>query len=104
MKAELNIDTQEIVREITQEVIRELKPYLTGTGKSEDDTLFTVESIARYLQVSPQWVYERVHLKELPYFKIGKFPRFKKSEIDHWLDTLKIPAINPVSRRLKVIK
>lgn len=41
MKVELNIDTQELVKEITREVIRELKPYLTGTGKGEDDTLKT---------------------------------------------------------------
>jgi excisionase family DNA binding protein len=104
MKAELNIDTQEIIREITREVIRELKPCLTGTGKGEDDNLFSVESLAGYLQVSPQWVYERVHLKEIPHIKIGKFPRFKKSEIDHWLNTQKIPILNTLSRRLKVIK
>jgi excisionase family DNA binding protein len=104
MKAELNIDTQELVKEIAKEVIRELKPLLLNNGKPEDDTLFSVDSLSEYLQVSPQWVYERVHLKEIPHVKIGKFPRFKKSEIDRWLDTLKIPAMNPASRRLKVIK
>lgn len=104
MKAELNIDTQDIVKEITREVIRELKPLLLNNGKPEDDTLFSVDSLAGYLQVSPQWVYERVHLKELPHIKMGKFPRFRKNEIDHWLNSLKTPAINTLSRRLKIIK
>ncbi len=102
MKAELNIDTQEIIKEITQEVIKAIRPLLNG--KAEDDTIFTVKTLAKYLEVSDQWVYERVHLKEIPYIKMGKFPRFKRSDIDRWLDTLKTPAINSLSRRLRVIK
>ncbi len=51
------------------------------------DTIFSVETLAKYLQVSKQWVYERVHLKEIPHIKMGKFPRFKKREIDIWLES-----------------
>lgn len=102
MKAEFNIDTQEIVREITREVINALKPLLHA--RAEDDTIFTVKTLAKHLEVSNQWVYERVHLKEIPYIKMGKFPRFKKSDIDRWLDTLKTPAIKPISRPLGMLK
>lgn len=103
VKAELDINTQELVREIANEVIKVIKPML-DKGKAEDDTLFTVESLAKYLGTSKQWVYERVHLKEIPYIKMGKFPRFKKADIDNWLDTFKVPAIITHERHLKAIK
>jgi excisionase family DNA binding protein len=96
VKVELQIDTQEFVAAISKVLLKELKPLLerqtVHTGP-----LFTVKTLAKYLEVSDQWVYERVHLKEIPYLKVGKFPRFKKSDIDKWLDTLKIPAAYPLS-------
>lgn len=102
MKAEVNIDTQGLEERITRRVIQALKPFLQGRG--EDDTLFTVTTLAEYLRVSDQWVYERVHLKEIPYIKMGKFPRFRKSEVDRWMDTMKTPAINPLPKPLKLLK
>ena len=102
MKAELHINTQELEDRITERVIKALKPFLQGKG--EDDTLFTVTTLAEYLHVSDQWVYERVHLKEIPYIKLGKFPRFRKSEVDRWMDTMKTPALSPLSRPLKMLK
>ena len=102
MRAEINIDTQEIIREITSEVIKAIKPLLNG--KAEDDTIYTVKTLAEYIGVSSQWVYERVHLKEIPYIKMGKFPRFKKADIDKWLDSLKTPAINSLSATFKAVK
>lgn len=102
MKAEFNIDTQELVKEIAHDVVKALKPFLDSRG--EPDTIFTVEGLAGYLQVSPKWVYERTHLKEIPFYKIGGLCRFRKKDIDRWLDTLKTPAVNPLSRPLKGIK
>ena len=102
MKAEFQIDTQELEERMTRRVIQALKPLLQGRG--EDDTLFTVTTLAGYLHVSDQWVYERVHLKDIPYIKLGKFPRFRKSEVDRWMDTMKTPALSPLSRPLKLLK
>jgi excisionase family DNA binding protein len=103
MKIELNIDTDELVSKIAQEVTNSVVPILTKHA-IEDDTLFTVETLAKYLQVSKQWVYERVHLKEIPYIKMGKFPRFRKGEVDIWLDGMKTPAMQPLSKPLKAVK
>ena len=73
---------------LSDKVIASLTPLLNQNAKVRDidNILFTVESLAKYLQVSKQWVYERVHLNEIPYLKMRKFPRFRKSEIDKWLD------------------
>ena len=103
MKGEIFIDTEEMVRRITQEVIRSIKPTLEKI-KTQEDILFTVKTLAKYLEVSNQWVYERVSFREIPFIKMGKFPRFRKSEIDQWLDKQKTPASNPLSRPVKPIK
>lgn len=103
MRADFNIQTGTMVAEIAQEVVKAIKPHL-HVGKVEDNTLYTVQSLAKRLGVSPQWIYERVHLKEIPFIKMGKFPRFRKADIDEWLDSQKVPAVNPLSNRLKLVK
>jgi len=103
MKAEIKINTDELVSEITQKVTNAIIPTLKK-GMGMGDTVFTVETLAKYLQVSKQWVYARVYLKEIPHIKMGKFPRFKKSAIDIRLESDMIPAIQPLSAPLKIIK
>jgi excisionase family DNA binding protein len=104
MKAELDINADELVSIITREVTNTLMPILTKRIIVDENIFFTVDTLAKYLQVSKQWVYERVHLKEIPHIKMGKFPRFRKSEIDKWLDSFKIPAIQPLSAPFKKTK
>lgn len=91
---------------IALRVAEQIKPLLNRNGKerAEDDSIFTVESLAKYLSVSTQWVYERVQFKEIPYIKVGKFIRFKKSAIEKWLEEQTTPAASPLSRTLKVLK
>jgi excisionase family DNA binding protein len=102
MQINFEIDHKELVKDIAQEVIKSLKPNLKV--KAEDDRLYSVKSLAKYLGVSDQWVYERIKFKEIPHIKIGKFPRFKKADINKWLEEQKVPAINPLSGVLKALK
>ncbi|MDI6808287.1 MAG: helix-turn-helix domain-containing protein [Candidatus Eisenbacteria bacterium] len=98
MKAELHItDTDDLVRAIAAQVVSEIKPFMAKLGMPDEDPIFSVKEVAKYLGVSSQWVYQRTCQKEIPFIKVGKFPRFKKSEIDHWLNTLKVPAIHRLS-------
>jgi excisionase family DNA binding protein len=97
VKVEVHFDPNELAASIARAVVQEIKPLL-GKATDEDESLFTVKTLAEYLQVSQQWVYERIQHNEIPHIKLGKFPRFKKSDINHWLDTLKIPASEPLSR------
>ena len=103
MKAELNINTQELEERVAQRVVKALKPLLSGKG--EDHNLFTVKGLAEYLGISQKWVYERVQFKEIPYYKLGGSLRFKKSAIDRWLEeTCKTPAVNSPAGPLKAVK
>lgn len=85
MKIELEKkDKQEIAEEVTQMVINALKPLFNG--RCGDDVIFNVDGLAEYLKVKKQWVYDRVHSKAIPHYKVGKYPRFRKTKIDEWLD------------------
>lgn len=90
---------------IAEKVVSCLKPLFSrGADKTEDDTVFTVEGLSKYLSVSEQWVYERVQLKEIPFIKIGKFIRFKKGSIDKWLTGQETPAANLFSKRVSQLR
>ena len=85
MKAELSFNSEELINKIAVEVVKAVKPLLS-TNKSEDgNSLLTVESLAAYLNVKKQWIYQKVHSNEIPHYKVGKYPRFKKENIDDWL-------------------
>jgi excisionase family DNA binding protein len=85
MKAELSFNSEELINKITVEVVKAIKPLLSANKPEDDSSLLTVESLAAYLSVSKQWVYEKVHYNEIPHYKVGKYPRFKKEKIDDWL-------------------
>jgi PTS system nitrogen regulatory IIA component len=48
--------------------------------------IMTVEEVARYLRVSERTVYEWAQKGEIPAGKLGTTWRFKRSEIERWVD------------------
>lgn len=50
------------------------------------DEILTIEEVARYLRVSDRTVYEWAQKGEIPAGKIGTVWRFKKGEIENWVD------------------
>ena len=85
--------------------IEGLMPFLSkGQSKETDDVVFDVPGLCEYLKVTPKWVYERTHLKEMPHYKLSnKVLRFRKKDIDKWLESLKTPAISHFTGKLKVV-
>jgi excisionase family DNA binding protein len=47
----------------------------------------TTKEVAQYLRVNQYTVYRLVSQKKLPAYKVGSQWRFKKSVLDHWLNT-----------------
>ena len=67
-----------------------------------DDDILTLEEVAKYLRVSERTIYDCAQKGEIPAGKIRTAWRFKKSEIDKWVnDKLTMnnlnPKINPVN-------
>ena len=77
------------IERIADKVIERLKPYLKDKGENEKDCIFDVDGLADYLKVKKAWIYEKTHLNDIPFYKVGKFPRFKKRDIDKWLQSQK---------------
>ena len=50
------------------------------------EEILTIEEIAKYLRVSDRTVYEWAQKGEIPAGKIGTVWRFKRSEIENWVD------------------
>jgi PTS system nitrogen regulatory IIA component len=61
-----------------------------------DDNILTIEEVAKYLRVSERTVYDWAQKGEIPAGKIGTVWRFKKSEIEKWVnDRLSVNKLNP---------
>jgi PTS system nitrogen regulatory IIA component len=60
------------------------------------DDILTIEEVAKYLRVSERTVYEWAQKGEIPAGKIGTVWRFKKSEIERWVnDRLQVGQLSP---------
>ena len=49
------------------------------------DTLWDVDSVARYLSASKSWVYKAAERGELPCIRIGAMLRFAPNTVRAWL-------------------
>ena len=102
MKTELE---QQDIRAIADKVVEMLRPYLSGTSKQEEDAVLDVPGLCAYLKVTPKRIHVRTHLKEIPFYKLSnKQLRFRKRDIDKWLDSLRTLAISPLSSRVRLLK
>ncbi len=51
-----------------------------------EDSILTIEEVAKYLRVSERTVYDWAQRGEIPSGKIGTVWRFKKAEIEKWVN------------------
>jgi excisionase family DNA binding protein len=53
---------------------------------SPDREILTLEEVAHYLRLKPQTIYKWAQERRIPAAKLGKESRFRKSDLDRWLD------------------
>jgi excisionase family DNA binding protein len=83
----IELDDRDIER-VANKVLEALKPLLKSPPQKDDqEAILDVEGLASYLKVKTSWIYEKTHLNEIPFYKVGKFPRFRKKDIDQWLNS-----------------
>jgi len=61
-----------------------------------------IKEVSDYLGIKQSSLYSRVEKKEIPHYKIGRLIRFKKSEIDPWMEKFKSEPLDlhPKARRI----
>lgn len=94
MKTELE---QKDIEAIVQRMVEVFKPIwvdLVNSQHAKSDELMNVKGLAQYLKVKESWIYAKVHKKEIPFQKAGRFLLFKKKDIDLWLKNPYSPSLN----------
>jgi len=54
------------------------------------DKWLTLEQIAEYLQMSTSSIYKMAQVGKIPAYKIGRQWRFRREEIDKWVEKQKV--------------
>jgi excisionase family DNA binding protein len=87
---ELNIEQRLIRIEENVEVIKQMLENLlqkseTGLSFEDGNEVMSVKQVARYLGLDANVIYAKCAKGDIPYFKIGKGYRFKKNDIEQWI-------------------
>jgi excisionase family DNA binding protein len=53
---------------------------------NEDEPLLTAAEVASLMRVTTAWVYAESRRNALPHVRLGRYVRFRRSAIEHWLD------------------
>ena len=67
-----------------------------------EDDILTIEEVARYLRVSERTVYDWAQKGEIPSGKIGTVWRFKKAEIEKWVNDRLSSSSKPTLQNTQV--
>lgn len=94
MKTELEQKDIEAIVHRMVEVFKPILVDLVNSKHTQSDELMNVKGLAQYLKVKESWIYEKVHRKEIPFQKAGRFLLFKKKDIDLWLKNPYAPSLN----------
>ncbi|MGK5684776.1 helix-turn-helix domain-containing protein [Actinoplanes sp. URMC 104] len=65
--------------------------------QTEDNRLMTTNEVAQYLAVPVSRVYDNWRSWGLPAIKFGNQLRFRRSEIDRWLDSQRVTESEAVA-------
>jgi excisionase family DNA binding protein len=63
----------------------------------QDEVFLTTEEVLEYLQVNLRTVYRLIKAGKIPAVRVGRQWRFRKRDIDRWLDSQRPGAVTPVS-------
>jgi excisionase family DNA binding protein len=52
----------------------------------EMEAFLTTEEVLSYLKITPRTIYRLIRTGELPAVRIGRQWRFRRADLDHWLE------------------
>lgn len=82
-----------------------MKPQFANLKSGEaDGRIMGVQELAEYLGMSDKWIYDQTGSKSIPFFKLGTILKFRQKEIDKWLTSFDMPAVDKPSALLKLVR
>jgi excisionase family DNA binding protein len=84
---------------VDQQIIERLD-RIEAKIENQRDEYLTFEEGADYLNFSPSYLYKLTHQNKIPFYRPnGKKIRFKRSELNAWIEAKRVPAINELQER-----
>ena len=77
-----------------------------GSGRMSERALkefLVIDELSQYLGIKKSSLYSMVERREIPFYKIGRLVRFKKEDIDAWVESLKFEVVSPQAEARKII-
>lgn len=72
--------------------------HMRTKTRRDVEALLTVEDVAEYLAVPIESIHEMIAKRSIPHLTICEHLRFRKSDIDRWLDLLAVPCLDQAPR------
>jgi excisionase family DNA binding protein len=72
----------------------------TGAGGLNDEglgdpfELMTAGEVATLLRVTKAWVYTQTRARQIPHVSLGRYVRYRRSAVLHWLDEIEQDPVN----------
>lgn len=63
---------------------------LLSDSKSDNVVFLNIEEASDFLKVKKSTLYQKTHLKTIPFYKTGKKVLFKKSDLVHYIEKTKV--------------
>ena len=63
-----------------------------------------IDDLSEYLNIKKSTLYSMVENKEIPFFRFGRLIRFKKQEIDDWVEGHREESIDSVKKGREIFK
>ena len=64
-----------------------------------DEQLMSVKDVAEYLKVDMSTVYLWSQRGQMPAMKVGRMWRYRRAEIDAWLDQRRSPSVQVMAQQ-----
>ena len=66
-------------------------------GVRADDELLTADEVAALLRVTTGWVYTETRAGRIPHVPLGRYRRYRRATILHWLAGLEEQSLAPAT-------
>lgn len=77
---------------------------MSETNRTQNSTFMTIDGLSMYLNIKTKTLYTRVSSGEIPHYRIGKLIRFKKSDIDSWMEQNRQVKKDPADQVKKIFQ
>jgi excisionase family DNA binding protein len=64
---------------------------------------FDIQDLSRYVSIKPSTLYVMVEERNIPHYRVGKLIRFKRSEIDLWMEGNRKDCVVPEKAARKAL-